>query len=109
MVADREGRSHEERVSEERRAAQQDAPAGRHRSLSALFCWYECALEIDSEGRRMLPAADRIRLVEYLLASLDRPDPDIDRIWWTKVSDASMRISEATQCHETQRMCWPST
>jgi putative addiction module component (TIGR02574 family) len=28
-----------------------------------------------------LPAADRIRLVEYLLASLDKPDPDIDRIW----------------------------
>jgi putative addiction module component (TIGR02574 family) len=28
-----------------------------------------------------LPAADRIRLVEFLLASLDKPDPDIDRIW----------------------------
>ena len=28
-----------------------------------------------------LPAADRIRLVEYLLASLDKADPDIDRIW----------------------------
>ena len=28
-----------------------------------------------------LPAADRIRLVEFLLASLDAPDPDIDRIW----------------------------
>jgi hypothetical protein len=28
-----------------------------------------------------LPAADRIRLIEYLLASLDKPDPDIDRIW----------------------------
>jgi hypothetical protein len=28
-----------------------------------------------------LPPADRIRLIEYLLASLDRPDPDIDGIW----------------------------
>ncbi len=28
-----------------------------------------------------LPAADRIRLIEFLLASLDKPDPDIDRIW----------------------------
>jgi hypothetical protein len=27
-----------------------------------------------------LPAADRIWLVEFLLASLDRPDPDIDRM-----------------------------
>jgi hypothetical protein len=32
----------------------------------------------EAEG---LPAADRIRLIEYLLASLDKPDPDIDRIW----------------------------
>jgi putative addiction module component (TIGR02574 family) len=28
-----------------------------------------------------LPAADRIRLIEFLLASLDKPDPDIDGIW----------------------------
>jgi putative addiction module component (TIGR02574 family) len=28
-----------------------------------------------------LPAVDRIRLIEFLLTSLDRPDPDIDRIW----------------------------
>jgi putative addiction module component (TIGR02574 family) len=28
-----------------------------------------------------LPAADRIRLVEHLLATLDKPDPDIDRAW----------------------------
>jgi len=32
----------------------------------------------EAEG---LPAADRIRLIEFLLASLDKPDPDIDRIW----------------------------
>jgi putative addiction module component (TIGR02574 family) len=28
-----------------------------------------------------LSAADRIRLVEFLLASLDKADADIDRIW----------------------------
>ncbi len=28
-----------------------------------------------------LPAADRIRLVEHLLASLDKPEPDIDAAW----------------------------
>ena len=28
-----------------------------------------------------LPVTDRIKLVELLLASLDRPDPEIDRIW----------------------------
>ena len=32
----------------------------------------------EAEG---LPAADRIRLIKFLLASLDKPDPDIDRIW----------------------------
>jgi putative addiction module component (TIGR02574 family) len=28
-----------------------------------------------------LPAADRIRLVEHLLGSLDKPEPDIDAAW----------------------------
>jgi putative addiction module component (TIGR02574 family) len=35
---------------------------------------------IVEEAERM-PAADRIRLVEHLLATLDRPDPEIDRAW----------------------------
>ncbi|MGP0092668.1 MAG: addiction module protein [Xanthobacteraceae bacterium] len=28
-----------------------------------------------------LPAADRIKLIEHLLATLDKPDPEIDRVW----------------------------
>jgi len=35
---------------------------------------------IAKEAER-LPAADRIRLIEFLLESLDKPNPDIDRIW----------------------------
>jgi putative addiction module component (TIGR02574 family) len=34
-----------------------------------------------AEEAERLPVADRIRLVELLLASLDKPDPEIDRIW----------------------------
>ena len=35
---------------------------------------------IVAEAER-LPAADRIRLVEQLLVTLDKPDPDIDTAW----------------------------
>jgi putative addiction module component (TIGR02574 family) len=35
---------------------------------------------IADEAER-LPAADRIRLIEHLLATLDKPDPEIDRVW----------------------------
>ncbi len=28
-----------------------------------------------------LPASERIKLVEHLLATLDKPDPEIDRAW----------------------------
>ena len=28
-----------------------------------------------------LPTADRAKLAERLLTSLDKPDPDIDRLW----------------------------
>jgi putative addiction module component (TIGR02574 family) len=28
-----------------------------------------------------LPVPDRVRLVELLLATFDKPDPDIDRAW----------------------------
>jgi putative addiction module component (TIGR02574 family) len=34
-----------------------------------------------AEQAEQLSAEDRIKLVEHLLASLDRPDPDIDRAW----------------------------
>jgi putative addiction module component (TIGR02574 family) len=33
------------------------------------------------EEAERLPAADRAKLVEYLLATLDKPDPEIDRAW----------------------------
>ncbi len=34
-----------------------------------------------AEEAEKLSAAERARLVEYLLATLDKPDPDIDRAW----------------------------
>jgi len=34
-----------------------------------------------TEEAERLPAADRVRLVEHLLATLDKPDPEIDRAW----------------------------
>jgi putative addiction module component (TIGR02574 family) len=34
-----------------------------------------------AEEAGRLPAADRIKLVEHLLATLDKPDPDVDRAW----------------------------
>ena len=30
---------------------------------------------------RALPDAEKLRLVDAILTDLDRPDPDIDRIW----------------------------
>jgi hypothetical protein len=32
-----------------------------------------------AEAAERLPAADRMRLVEHLLSTLHKPDPDIDR------------------------------
>jgi putative addiction module component (TIGR02574 family) len=34
-----------------------------------------------AEEAERLPAADRARLVEHLLATLDKPDPEVDRAW----------------------------
>jgi putative addiction module component (TIGR02574 family) len=34
-----------------------------------------------------LPPQDRIALVEHILDSLDRPDPDIDRFWAREARD----------------------
>jgi putative addiction module component (TIGR02574 family) len=34
-----------------------------------------------AEEAERLPAADRVRLVERLLATLDKPDAEIDRAW----------------------------
>ena len=51
---------------------------------------------IADEAER-LPAADRIRLVERLLATLDTPDPSIDRAW---AAEAERRL-EAYERGET--------
>ncbi len=45
-----------------------------------------------------LPAADRIRLVEHLLASLHKPEPDIDAAW----AEESERRLDAYLAGETQ-------
>jgi putative addiction module component (TIGR02574 family) len=37
---------------------------------------------------KSLPDVDKIRLVEVILADLDKPDPEIDRIW---AEEARMR------------------
>ena len=34
-----------------------------------------------TEEAERLPVLDRVRLVEHLLATLDKPDPEIDRAW----------------------------
>jgi putative addiction module component (TIGR02574 family) len=38
-------------------------------------------IEAIVEEAERLSAADRIRLVEHLLATLDKPDPDVDQAW----------------------------
>jgi putative addiction module component (TIGR02574 family) len=40
-----------------------------------------------SEQVRALPPQDRITLVDDVLDSLDRADPDIDRLWALEASD----------------------
>jgi putative addiction module component (TIGR02574 family) len=42
------------------------------------------------ERARALPPEDRIALVEGVLDSLDRSDPEIDRLW---VQEASVRMA----------------
>jgi len=43
-----------------------------------------------------LPAAERASLIEKLLSSLDRPDPEIDRLWAKEAEDrlAAYRTGE---------------
>ena len=44
-----------------------------------------------AEEAERLPVADRIKLIEHLLATLDKPDPEIDRAW----ADESKRRIDA--------------
>jgi putative addiction module component (TIGR02574 family) len=39
------------------------------------------------EQARTLPAIERAALVDALLATLDRPDPDIDSLWAAEAAD----------------------
>jgi putative addiction module component (TIGR02574 family) len=41
----------------------------------------------DADRARALPPEDRIALVEDVLDSLDRADPDIDRLWAREATD----------------------
>jgi putative addiction module component (TIGR02574 family) len=34
-----------------------------------------------AQEAEQLPASDRIKLVEHLLTTLDKPDPEIDKAW----------------------------
>jgi len=49
-----------------------------------------------TEQARALAPQDRIALVEDVLDSLDRADPDIDRLWATEARDrlAAYRLGE---------------
>jgi len=53
-----------------------------------------------AEEAERLPAADRIRLVEHLLATLDRPDPEIDREW---AEESERRLDSYLQGGTTAR------
>ena len=53
-----------------------------------------------AEEAERLPAADRIRLVEHLLATLDRPDPEIDREW---AEESERRLDSYLQGDTTAR------
>lgn len=44
-------------------------------------------IKILSEQARKLPPAERIELVDDILASLDEPDSEIDRLWAKEAED----------------------
>ena len=39
------------------------------------------SLEKIAEDIRELPDTDKLRLVDTILSDLDKPDPEIDRVW----------------------------
>jgi putative addiction module component (TIGR02574 family) len=47
-----------------------------------------------------LPPIERIKLVEHLLDTLDKPDPEIDAVW----ADESERRLEAYLCGEAKTL-----
>ena len=56
---------------------------------------YNTAEEVDR-----LSAADRIKLVEHLLATLDKPDPEIDGAW---VEESERRLDAYSRGETTAR------
>ena len=46
----------------------------------------EAAKTLSDQARRLSPA-ERIELVDDILASLDEPDPNIDRLWAKEAED----------------------
>jgi len=54
---------------------------------------------IEEQAER-LPAADRIRLVEHLLAMLDKPGPDVVRAW---ADESERRLDAYLQGETTAR------
>jgi putative addiction module component (TIGR02574 family) len=53
-----------------------------------------------AEAAERLPAADRMRLVEHLLSTLHKPDPDIDRAW---ADESERRLVAHVQGETTAR------
>ncbi|MGB7541428.1 MAG: addiction module protein [Burkholderiales bacterium] len=46
----------------------------------------EAAKTLSNEARKLSPA-ERVELVDDILASLDEPDPNIDRLWAKEAED----------------------
>lgn len=46
----------------------------------------EAAKTLSDQARKLSPA-ERIELVDDILASLDEPDPNIDRLWAAEAED----------------------
>jgi putative addiction module component (TIGR02574 family) len=53
-----------------------------------------------AEEAERLPAADRIKLVEHLLTTLDKPDPEIDQAW---VEESERRLDAYLRSETTAR------
>jgi len=45
--------------------------------------WFRMAKAVDRLAKeiRVLPDKEKLRLVDVILAGLDRPDPAVDRVW----------------------------
>ena len=56
-----------------------------------------------------LSSADRIRLVEHVLATLDKPAPEIDERGPKRANGGSMPICAERRRPPTQKMCLPNT